>query len=183
MRLSLEERALRAWREEWQSCTRCELHKDAWAHVPGEGQHGARLLVIGEAPGASEEMLDRPFIGPAGLLLRGILLVAGFRETDLFITNTVACRPFKNREPSLPEMRSCEPRIKHLTALLPHLRGVLLVGSVAQYYSKFFDKPVTKMTHPGFWIRQGISFPVNDARSRILVDTVAKEIKTWWKEL
>lgn len=72
--------------------------------VPGEGSATADLVVVGEAPGASEDQAGRPFVGRAGRLLDEVLEQAGVRREDVFITNVLKARPPKNRDPRADEI-------------------------------------------------------------------------------
>jgi DNA polymerase len=76
-------------KENLDACRRCELGERATQGVPGEGPDGARLLLVGEQPGNDEDLAGRPFVGPAGQLLRELLGQAGIEATDVFITNAV----------------------------------------------------------------------------------------------
>ena len=71
------------------ACRRCELGEFATQGVVGEGPDGARLMLVGEQPGNEEDLAGRPFVGPAGQLLRALLEEAGIRAADIFITNAV----------------------------------------------------------------------------------------------
>jgi DNA polymerase len=77
--------------------------------VPGEGPADARIVVVGEAPGAREELTGRPFVGAAGKLLDGLLAEAGLAREDVFITNVLKARPPGNRDPSAPEIAHHRP--------------------------------------------------------------------------
>lgn len=70
-------------------CRRCELWKRATQGVPGEGARRARLLLVGEQPGDEEDRQGKPFVGPAGRVLRGALAEAGIPDDDVFVTNAV----------------------------------------------------------------------------------------------
>ena len=72
--------------------------------VPGEGNPDADVVFVGEAPGASEDKLGRPFVGSAGKLLDALLEQAGLERGDVFITNVVKARPPKNRDPKADEV-------------------------------------------------------------------------------
>ena len=76
-------------REEIDACRRCELWKPATQGVPGEGAIAARVMLVGEQPGNDEDLAGRPFVGPAGLLLRKLLEEAGLTSAQVFITNAV----------------------------------------------------------------------------------------------
>lgn len=70
-------------------CRRCELWEPATQGVPGEGPPGARIVLVGEQPGNDEDLVGRPFVGPAGRLLRQLLDEAGIAQAEIFLTNAV----------------------------------------------------------------------------------------------
>jgi DNA polymerase len=76
-------------KHEIDACRQCELWERATQGVAGEGSAGARVMLVGEQPGNDEDLTGRPFVGPAGLLLRGLLAEAGFADKEIFITNAV----------------------------------------------------------------------------------------------
>lgn len=89
-------------------CTRCALHQYAQTRcVWGNGRSHAPILLVGEAPGAAEDAQGRPFVGPAGQVLDRSLQAAGLTRRDVYITNTVKCRPPENRTPTLSESKTC----------------------------------------------------------------------------
>lgn len=77
--------------------------------VPGEGPAGARVVLVGEAPGAREDLTGRPFVGAAGRLLDQLLTEAGLARDAVFITNVVKARPPRNRDPTADEVRHHRP--------------------------------------------------------------------------
>jgi DNA polymerase len=90
------------------SCTRCEvLAKCRTQTVFGVGSPTARLCFFGEAPGADEDRLGEPFVGAAGQLLDRILTACGLNRQDVYIMNTIKCRPPQNRNPSEAEQANC----------------------------------------------------------------------------
>lgn len=90
------------------NCTRCPLSKTATSIcISGEGPPDARLMVIGESPGEQEDRDGRPFVGAAGQLLDELLEEAGLHRSDVWITNTVRCRPPYNRDPHVGEIAAC----------------------------------------------------------------------------
>lgn len=91
------------------ACTRCPLHETRRTVVFGEGDPEARVLCVGEAPGASEDETGRPFVGRAGQLLDRLLLSAGFPREEVYICNVLKCRPPGNRNPVPEEIESCSP--------------------------------------------------------------------------
>lgn len=99
-------------------------------HVPGEGPIDAKVMIIGEAPGAEEERTGRPFIGRSGRLLTEILSAAGLDRSKMFVTSVIKCRPPKNRQPYKQEILACLPfLVRQLEAVCPKV--VLTVGNVS----------------------------------------------------
>jgi uracil-DNA glycosylase len=92
-----------------EACTRCPLYKTATNGVPGEGDAKARLVCVGEAPGANEDATGRPFVGQAGQLLTKILAAVDLTREEVFITNVVKHRPPGNRNPTPGEIEACSP--------------------------------------------------------------------------
>ncbi len=113
------------------ACRRCGLAATRQQVVVGRGNTNARLLLVGEAPGAEEEACGQPFVGRSGRLLEAMLAAAGLdSERDLYIANVIKCRPPGNRKPSRTEIEACRPWLERQIALVqPQL--VLLVGATA----------------------------------------------------
>ena len=88
-------------------CTDCPLSRNRTRAVPGEGPENAEIMLIGEAPGFNEDKQGRPFVGAAGHFLEELLSVAKLRREDVYITNTVKCRPLNNRDPLPGELAAC----------------------------------------------------------------------------
>ena len=88
-------------------CTDCPLSRNRSRAVPGEGPENAEIMLIGEAPGFNEDKQGRPFVGAAGHFLEELLALAKLRREDVYITNTVKCRPLNNRDPLPGEMATC----------------------------------------------------------------------------
>lgn len=112
-------------------CVKCPLHESRTLAVPGDGKVNAKVMIIGEAPGRDEDTTGHPFVGAAGRFLDSVLEGSGISREDLFITNTVKCRPPNNRTPRKPEVDTCTTNyLFHQIALVnPGL--VMLLGSVA----------------------------------------------------
>jgi DNA polymerase len=90
-------------------CVRCPLHQARHTIVHTEGHTTARLMFIGEAPGADEDASGRPFVGRAGQLLNKIIEAIGLKRDDVLIGNVNRCRPPANRQPTTEEARTCKP--------------------------------------------------------------------------
>jgi len=88
-------------------CTRCDLHEGRHKAVPGEGPSGARIMLVGEAPGREDDIQGRPFVGPSGRVMDESLKKAGLKRDDFFITSVVKCHPPKNRIPRRWEWETC----------------------------------------------------------------------------
>lgn len=117
-------------RERVLACTRCALHQGRTQAVFGVGNHRARWMIIGEAPGADEDRQGEPFVGRAGKLLNNMLLAVGLKREDVYIANIVKCRPPNNRDPQPEEAGSCAPYLQRQIALIqPAL--ILAVGRIA----------------------------------------------------
>jgi uracil-DNA glycosylase family 4 len=106
--------------EEIRTHTGCgfEICENATNIVPGEGSHTADVMLVGEAPGASEDAQGRPFVGRAGKLLDELLAEAGLVREDVFITNVVKARPPGNRDPKAGEVAHYLPWLEQQLALI-----------------------------------------------------------------
>ncbi len=88
-------------------CDECQLCRGRNNAVPGEGAADAEIMFIGEGPGFHEDRLGRPFVGPAGQFLDGLLASIGKKREQVFIANMIKCRPPQNRDPQPAEMTAC----------------------------------------------------------------------------
>lgn len=123
------------------ACTRCTLASTAQNSVPGEGNPKARFVVVGEAPGQSEDELGLPFVGRSGDLLTKILDAIGFKREDVFICNVLKHRPPGNRNPATDEIVACRPfLLRQLELLQPKV--ILAVGTFAAQTLLESDSPV-----------------------------------------
>ncbi len=153
----------------------CELKKLATNTVFADGNPKAKIMLIGEAPGASEDAQGIPFCGDSGKLLDKMLASIGLsRESNAYITNTIFWRPPANRQPTTEEIEICRPFVeKHIALIDPAL--IILVGSTAatsllgnnagiskirqeyyQYTNQYLQKPITTtaLFHPAYLLRQ-----------------------------
>ena len=113
-----------------EACQKCSLRAGCQHVVPCEGSPTARLMLIGEGPGADEDRLGRPFVGCAGELLTKMLHAVGMERTEVYICNVVKCRPPQNRTPLPEEMEACKGFLRAQTALI-RPKVILLLGSTA----------------------------------------------------
>ena len=113
------------------SCTNCSLYKNACNGVPGDGSPNARVFFIGQAPGAQEDAIGRPFVGRAGQYLVSMLESIGLTREEVFITSTVKHFQPKNRAPTALEITACRPYlVRQLELVKPSV--VVLLGKTAQ---------------------------------------------------
>lgn len=111
-------------------CHKCGLAHSRTNVVPGEGNPNAGFVVVGEAPGATEDETGRPFVGRAGQKLNDILKAIGFAREDVFIMNVLKCRPPNNRDPEPLEVAACSPFLHRQLALIKP-RVILAMGRPA----------------------------------------------------
>ena len=111
-------------------CTKCGLCNGRTKTVPGEGLATARLVVVGEGPGKTEDATGRPFVGRAGELLTKILAAIDLPREQVFICNIVKCRPPENRQPQFDEIAACLPFLYRQIELVSP-KVILAMGSTA----------------------------------------------------
>jgi DNA polymerase len=115
---AMKQQHLQALRNEMGDCTRCRLHSARQNIVFGVGNPNARLVFVGEAPGADEDVQGEPFVGKAGQLLTRIIEAIALKRSDVYITNIVKCRPPGNRDPQDDEIQTCLPFLKKQLAII-----------------------------------------------------------------
>jgi uracil-DNA glycosylase len=113
-------------------CTKCRLCETRKRTVPGEGRSDARLVVVGEGPGRTEDETGRPFVGQAGDLLTKILAAIDLPRDQVYICNVVKCRPPENRTPQYDEIASCVPYLWRQIELLRPKVILAMGGTAAQ---------------------------------------------------
>ena len=159
--------ALSAMAREVDACTRCEISGSRRCSVFGEGHPRARLMFIGEAPGADEDRTGRPFVGKAGQLLTKIIQAIHLDRSEVFIANVLKCRPPGNRTPRPDEVDNCfsylaaqisviQPEIictlgaPATKTLLRTDRGIRQLRGVVHHYEGI---PVVPTYHPAYLLR------------------------------
>ena len=168
------EKELAEIREKCLKCEKCPLSKTRTNVVFSDGKANHNLMLIGEAPGYWEDVKGKPFVGKAGQLLDKIFASVGFTRNDIYICNTIKCRPPENRNPLPEEKKACFNYLKaQIDILKPKI--ILVCGNVAlntmfpeelgitRARGKWFDGPYgSKMMpifHPSYLLR-------NDARTK-----------------
>jgi len=149
-------------------CKRCKLSQKRTRLVFGEGSSRARLVFVGEGPGAEEDAAGRPFVGEAGKLLTRIIEGGvGLKREDVYICNVVKCRPPNNRDPEAEEVQTCLPFLKQQIAIirpevictLGRIAAQSLLGrefKITQERGKWFsfmEIPLMATFHPAYILR------------------------------
>lgn len=126
--------ALQAIREEIGDCTRCPLAYAGRRNIVfGDGDPSARLLFVGEGPGADEDASGLPFVGKAGQLLNNMITAMGLKREQVYIANIVKCRPPANRVPEPVEANTCSQfLVKQIDVVQPEV--IVALGSTAATY-------------------------------------------------
>jgi uracil-DNA glycosylase family 4 len=137
-------RTLDEVRRELGDCRRCKLCAGRKQIVFGSGNPRARLVFVGEGPGAEEDAQGLPFVGPAGQLLTKMILAMGFSRDDVYICNVVKCRPPGNRNPEPDEISACEPFLRaQLESIGPQV--VVALGKFAAQTLLRETTPITRL--------------------------------------
>jgi len=159
--------------EEVRRCCQCGLGSSRINAVPGEGNPNARIMFVGEAPGADEDAQGRPFVGRAGQLLDKVIVACGLKRSDVFIANILKCRPPENRDPRAEEIISCYPYLQRQIEIIepeiivalgaPAARTLLntnksigqLRGQFHEYYAGLGRPPIKLMPtyHTAYLLR------------------------------
>jgi len=127
------------------ACQKCRLCESRSHVVFADGNPEAKLMIIGEGPGQTEDETGLPFVGRAGKLLDKILLAAHIdRAKETYICNIVKCRPPQNRVPTKDEATACQPYlISQIAFVKPAI--ILLAGSTAVQYTLQLNQPISKI--------------------------------------
>lgn len=147
---------LAALREEIGDCTRCVLHTLGRRQVVfGVGNPEAKLMFVGEAPGADEDIQGEPFVGRAGQLLTKIIESIGFQRSDVYIANVIKCRPPGNRNPEPQEVATCQPFLfRQIDTIRP--RVIVALGTFAAHTLLRTDAPISRLRGRVHGFRDGI---------------------------
>lgn len=154
-------------KQECLNCQACALCETRTQVVFGVGNPQAEVLFIGEAPGANEDLQGEPFVGRAGKLLDDMLTMVGLKRQNIYITNSVKCRPPENRDPMNTEKDACRGYLRRQVQLmkpkiivcLGRISAMELIREdfkISQEHGQFFDKNGTLMLavyHPAALLR------------------------------
>lgn len=134
-----------ALREVALACTRCRLAETRTQVVFSDGSVEARLVVVGEAPGANEDATGLPFVGQAGKFLDLLLAAIDLsRKDSVYIANVLKCRPPGNRNPQADEIEACSPFLRAQLSLV-RPRALLAVGTFAAQLLTGLDRPLGRL--------------------------------------
>jgi DNA polymerase len=157
-------------------CTRCPLHQGRTHVVHTEGNRQARLMFVGEAPGADEDEQARPFVGRAGQLLTKIIEAIGLRREEVLIGNVNRCRPPANRTPTLEEASMCKPfLLREIAIVQPEV--IVVMGNTAMKNLLDTKDGITKL-RGRFQDYQGIKVMPTFHPAYLLRDP-SKKRETW----
>ncbi|MCI0499548.1 MAG: uracil-DNA glycosylase [Planctomycetales bacterium] len=126
------------------ACRKCEIGTTRLNAVPGQGSPAARLMFVGEGPGADEDQQGLAFVGRAGKLLTDIITAMGLKRQEVFIGNVIKCRPPENRDPKAEEILNCWPFLKRQLELIRPDVIVALGAHAARTLLKT-DEPIGKL--------------------------------------
>ncbi len=159
--------ALEVIRTDLGECTRCKLHAGRNKIVFGVGNPEAKLMFVGEGPGADEDARGEPFVGRAGKKLDEMIRAIGLSREEVYIANIVKCRPPNNRDPEKDEIETCLPfLIRQIETIAP--AAIVALGSPAAKtllntrtgitrlrgeWHDFFGIPVMPTFHPAYLLR------------------------------
>jgi uracil-DNA glycosylase family 4 len=133
-------------------CRKCRLWQGAKNAVPGEGPLNAKVMLVGQNPGAEEDKTGRPFVGRAGKFLNKVLAENGFNREELFITNLVKHTSPKNRKPLPDEIAACAPYLLgQIKTIKPKI--IVLMGIVAWQTPRVEDVEYVETYHPSAAMR------------------------------
>lgn len=158
------------------ACVRCGLACGIKNKVPGQGSPSARLMLIGEGPGATEDEQGLAFVGAAGQLLTRMLAAINLKRDEVFITNIVKCRPPGNRAPQPDEIASCLPFLREQTRLI-RPQVILLLGATALGALFGFEKRITASR--GRWIESKGVFIMPTFHPSALLRDPSKKRPVW----
>lgn len=139
-----EQRTLEQARTYLGDCQRCRLSQERRTIVFGSGPKNAKMMLVGEGPGANEDRTGEPFVGRAGEVLDEALLTVGIRRDEVYITNCVKCRPPGNRDPQPDELLACLPFLDmQVVAIRP--RVIVALGKFAAQYLLHSNQSIMKL--------------------------------------
>ena len=137
---------LKTLENQWSSCTKCKELSDYRTNVVfGVGNpNKCKVLIIGEAPGKNEDIKKEPFVGRSGKVLNEFLESINLKREEVYITNTILCRPPQNRDPKKDELKNCRPRLEEQIRILKP-KVIITLGNFATKYRLETKEGITKI--------------------------------------
>lgn len=163
-----------------QSCTKCKLCEGRTRTVFGVGDPGARLMFVGEGPGADEDRQGEPFVGRAGKLLTKIIIAMGLSREQVYIANMVKCRPPGNRNPEADELAICRPYLDEQIELI-RPQFIVALGNVPAQTLLDKKTPMRDMRGRFFPYAEGIQLMPTYHPSYLLRNPGAKRLV--WEDI
>jgi uracil-DNA glycosylase family 4 len=195
--MNLHPVSLEQARKEMQACKACQLHNNTHQAVPGIGSQSPTIMFIGEGPGEQEDLQGKPFVGPAGQELQGILAEMDFSFNEIYVTNMVRHRPPGNRTPTWDEIQICAPKFlaREIEVLAPKvivclgrcaaeslmkLQGMRPPrGTIRGTSYTYKGIPVYCTWHPSYVIRNGDSSQVGSEANRLRSEMIDDITQAW----
>lgn len=175
----------------WENCTKCDLCKTRKHVVFARGTIPCDVLFVGEAPGQSEDVIGKPFVGPAGKLLNSMIedVTAAYPGISYGITNLVGCLPYKtskSHEPTKEQIEACLPKLREFICFIARPKAIIMVGDLSSEYvpivieslpEKVRPQYMEHIYHPAFILRSDIT------RRGLLIQTTTVKIGDVFEEL
>lgn len=159
-----------------EACRKCGLCRQIHHKVPGQGNANARLMFIGEGPGADEDLQGLAFVGRAGQLLTRMIAAIGYTREETYICNVVKCRPPQNRTPTPEEAAACLPYLRAQFSLV-RPRVIVLLGATAA--RAVLGEQIRITRDRGKWVeRKGVFFMPTYHPAALLRDE-SKKREAW----
>ena len=162
-------------------CKKCRLYRTATHVVPGSGNHQAKIVFIGEAPGFNEDQQGLPFVGRAGRLLDELLSDINLKRSDVWVGNVVKHRPPENRDPMVDEGRACRPFIlDQIKAINPRV-----IATLGRFAMEVFlpGAKISEIHGRPFRLGSRVVLPLYHPAAALRSDSVLRELREDFRHL
>jgi uracil-DNA glycosylase family 4 len=171
--------SLEELRAEIGDCQRCKLAPTRKNIVFGQGNPNARLMFVGEAPGADEDVQGEPFVVRAGQLLTKIIEAIGMKREEVYIANVIKCRPPGNRNPEPDEVEQCEPFLfRQIDTIKPKV--IVALGKFAAQSLLRTSDPITRIRGREYKYRDAILMPTYHPAYLLRTPSAKREV---WEDM
>ena len=167
--------------EQINKCEKCRLARTRNNTVPGSGPEDAEIAFVGEAPGFNEDRQGKPFVGKAGRLLDKLLASSRVQRGEVWVWNVIKCRPSKNRDPHVDELRACSP---YLDLQLKELKPKL-VCTLGRFATKHFlgDISISEVHGKPMRINGYVIFPLFHPAAALRSKGVERALRKDFKKI